>query len=117
MSYDLWIPRLPVSTIAPEADVCTAETLKFTALKAADAYLGSWSDDDPIKTPTEHAIHHAIGVAEILASQGVVGASFRVHIQGHANPTPGSPEGSWPNDYCTVTLQALKVPVTAGVNE
>jgi hypothetical protein len=110
MSYDLWIPRLPVS------DVVTAETLKFTALKAADAYLAGWSDDDPIKTPTEHAIHHAIGVAQILASQGVVGQTFRVHIQGHANPTPGAPQGSWSNDYCTVTLQALKAPVMAEGN-
>lgn len=105
MSYSFWVPSLGSPNAA--AAHCTAQDFGDLAEEALATCVANWGDKAQ-KAATEASAFKAIDAALVLVQSGIVGDTFRVCISGHANPTPGAPEGNWANDTCTINLQAVK---------
>lgn len=106
MSYRLDIPSLD----GDHGLHVTAESFPDGVADALDAFVAGWTDQGQV-TATRRVVEVAALTVIDLVDEGVVGDTFRVAIHGHANPTPGAPEGDWTNDRLVIELTAVKVPI------
>jgi len=108
MSYSFTVPRPePGAVHDPNAHVTTEEFVGAAqdALEAALAYV----TDEGQREASRTSALAAIEAAKVFVEQGRLGPTFIAHIAGHANPTPGAPEGGWSNDTVSISLSAVKV--------